>query len=269
MAPVQRKDSRIIHSLDKGLFLLEVVEEAEKPLTLNDLWLKLKWDKATVHRLLVTLERRGYLLRDSTTRQYTLGLKIAGLYASLTRNLDLQLVTRPFLDKVARETKEATHLAIAVGGDIVFIDRVGSREPLSVTTQIGAREPLHCTALGKAILACVGDDDLKDLLTLPLRRYTSRTVTSLPELRQLLRQACRSGYAVDNEEYVDGIRCVAAPILNDQGYPIAAIGVSAPKFRLPMEKVRRFGELVRSAALEISRRAGFDSAVRSKGRSRA
>jgi DNA-binding IclR family transcriptional regulator len=84
MAAAARKDSRIIHSLDKGLFLLE----AEQPLSLHDLWLKLKWDKATVHRLLVTLERRGYLLRDSVTRQYTLGLKIAGLYASLTRNFD-------------------------------------------------------------------------------------------------------------------------------------------------------------------------------------
>ena len=143
---------------------------------------------------------------------------------------------------------------------------VGSSEALSVNTVIGAREPLHCTALGKAILACVGANELKDLLAPPLKRYTRRTVTSLPELRLLLRQACRNGYAIDNEEYVDGIRCVAAPIMNDQGYPIAAIGVSAPKFRLSMEKVRRFGELVHSAALEISRRAGFDSTASEKGR---
>lgn len=269
MAAPLRKDSRIIHSLDKGLFLLEVVEEAETPLGLNDLWLKLKWDKATVHRLLVTLERRGYLLRDGVTRQYTLGLKIAGLYASLTRNFDLQQVTRPFLQKVARETSETTHLAIGVGGDVVFIDRVGGRSPLSVNTQIGAREPLHCTALGRAMLACVGDRELPDLLSLPLKRYTERTVTSMPQLRRLLRQTSASGYAVDDEEYVDGIRCVAAPILNGQGYPIAAIGISGPKFRLPMDKVRRFGGLVREAAREISRRAGHDPSGLPKGKGSA
>lgn len=259
---VQRKDSRIIHSLDKGLFLLEVVEEAERPLSLHDLWLKLKWDKATVHRLLVTLERRGYLLRDSATRQYTLGLKIAGLYASLTRNFDLQTVTRPYLEKIARETTEAAHLAIHVGGDIVFIDRVGSREPLSVITQIGAREPMHCSALGKAILAFVDADELARLVRPPLKRYTRRTATTLAELRRMLRPVVANGYAVDDGEYADGIRCVASPIFNGQGYPIAALGISGPAFRLPPEKIRRFGALIREAALAISRRAGYDADVR-------
>jgi DNA-binding IclR family transcriptional regulator len=262
---VPRKDSRIIHSLDKGLFLLEIVEEAERPLSLHDLWLKLKWDKATVHRLLVTLERRGYLLRDSATRQYTLGLKIAGLYASLTRNFDLQTVTRPRLEEVARETTETAHLAIPVGGDIVFIDRVGSREPLSVTTQIGAREPMYCTALGKAILAFVDVAELKELVRPPLKRYTRRTATTLAEVRRTLRSVAAGGYAVDDGEYADGIRCVAAPILNDQGYPIAALGISGPAFRLPPEKVRRFGALIRDAGLAISRRAGYDLDHRARG----
>jgi DNA-binding IclR family transcriptional regulator len=266
MAAAARKDSRIIHSLDKGLFLLEIIEEAERPLSLHDLWLKLKWDKATVHRLLVTLERRGYLLRDSITRQYTLGLKIAGLYASLTRNFDLQTVTRPHLEKVARETAETAHLAIPVGGDIVFIDRVGSREPLSVTTLIGAREPMYCTALGKAILAFVEGTELKELVRPPLKRFTRKTATSIAELRRILQPVAASGYAVDDGEYADGIRCVAAPILNDQGYPIAAVGISGPAFRLPPEKVRRFGALVRDAGLAISRRAGYDPGPHVRGK---
>jgi DNA-binding IclR family transcriptional regulator len=254
--PAMRKDSRIIHSLDKGLFLLEIVEEAERPLSLHDLWLKLKWDKATVHRLLVTLERRGYLLRDSVTR----------LYASLTRNFDLQTVTRPHLEKVARETTETTHLAIPVGSDIVFIDRVGSREPLSVTTLIGAREPMYCTALGKAILAFVESAELKELVRPPLKRFTRKTATSLAELRRILKPVAAAGYAVDDGEYADGIRCIAAPILNDQGYPIAALGISGPAFRLPPEKVKRFGALVRDTGLAISRRAGYDPGPRVRGK---
>jgi DNA-binding IclR family transcriptional regulator len=240
------------------------VEESDRPLSLHDLWQKLSWDKATVLRLLVTLERRGYLLRDSATRQYTLGMKIAGLYASLTRNFDLQAVTRPHLEQVARETMETAHLAIAVGGDIVFIDRVGSRNPLSVTTQIGAREPMHCTALGKAILAFLGDAEVKEMVRPPLKRYTRNTTTTLSRLRQVLRSAKTNGYAVDDGEFADGIRCVAAPILNDQGYPIAAVGISAPGFRLPRDKVQRYGALVRDAGLAISQRVGYNLEPRTR-----
>jgi IclR family acetate operon transcriptional repressor len=149
-----------------------------------------------------------------------------------------------------------------VGGDIVFIDRVGSHEPLSVTTQIGAWEPMYCTALGKAILAFVEGAEMKDLVQPPLKRFTRKTATSIAELRRILRPVAAHGYAVDDGEYADGIRCVAAPILNDQRYPIAALGISGPKFRLPPEKVRRFGVLLRDTALVISRRAGYAPGVR-------
>ena len=253
----RRPDTHIIQSFDKGLLLLETIETSPSPVSLKDLALKLRWDKATIHRLLLTLERRGYLLRDQGTKRYTLGLKIFGLYDSLIRNFDIQQTTRPFMQKVAEQTGETTHLAVAVGREIVFIDRIASTETLFVNTQIGAREPLHCTALGRAILAFLPEEQLQELLPSPLVQYTPRTITGMAELRKALHKVKDRGFALDREEYVLGIHCIGAPILDHEGTPIAALGISGPRARIPLQKALGYGALIREAAKEISRRAGW------------
>jgi DNA-binding IclR family transcriptional regulator len=253
----RRPDTHIIQSLDKGLLLLETVETSPSPVSLTDLAQKLGWDKATIHRLLLTLERRGYLLRNQDTKRYGLGLKIFGLYDSLIKDFDIQQATRPFMLKVAELTGETTHLAVAVGREIVFIDRIASTETLFVNTQIGAREPLHCTALGRAILAFTPEKQLRQLLPARLTQYTPRTITLIAELRKVLHKVRDQGFALDMEEYVLGIHCVAAPILDHEGTPIAALGISGPRARIPLRKAFGCGALLREAANEISRRAGW------------
>ena len=251
------KSTQIIQSLDKGLYLLEVIEQANKPISLGQLWAKLGWDKATIHRLLATLERRGYLLRDQSTKQYSLGLKIYGLYDSLKRNLDIQSITKPHLQELAEMTGESAHLAVIVEKYVVFIDRSSSAEVLSVNTQIGAREPLYCTALGKAYLAFQEELDLDELYPQPMERYTQHTITNTADLRETLTEVRRKGYAVDDEEYIDGIRCVSSPIFNEYQAPIAVIGLSGPKHRISRSKIREYGQAVKAMALKISRHCGY------------
>lgn len=251
------KSPHIIQSLDKGLYLLEVVEQANRPITLGELWAKLHWDKATIHRLLATLERRGYLLRDQETKQYSLGLKIYGLYNALRRNLDIQRITRPYLLSLAETTGESAHLAVVVERYVVFIDRYSSSEILSVNTQIGAREPLYCTALGKAYLAFQEENTLEQLYPVELEAYTQRTITTISKLKKHLDLVRQSGYAVDDEEYIDGIRCISAPILNEFKAPIAMIGISGPKYRLPDRAVEEHGQAIKEIALKISRHCGY------------
>jgi len=260
--PKPRPDTSIIQSLDKGLMLLETVEQAKAPVGLADLATRLGWDKATIHRLLATLERRGYLLRDPSTRRYALGLKIFGLYESATRSFDIQRETRPYLARIAEHTGETAHLAVALSGSIVFIDRVASSESLAVNTQIGAQEPLFCTALGRAILAYLPEEELRRHVPAPLPRYTRKTVSTIPALRASLDSVRSRGYAVDDEEYLQGIRCVASPILGPAGAPVAAIGISGPLTRLSMATLRRFGGEIRRAARELSERAGWRGAAR-------
>jgi len=252
-----KKDTHIIHSLDKGLHLLETIEQANNPVTLKYLWEKLGWDKATIHRLLVTLEKRGYLIRNAKTKEYALGLKIFGLYDSLKRKLDIQQITRPFLREISEETGESTHLVVAVGMNIVFIDRITSAETLSVNTQIGSQEPMYCTALGKIILANLDFADLSDYVPKKMVKYTKNTLTNWVSLKKELKISKDRGYALDNEEYVDGIRCIASAIFNDVGAPIAALGISAPKYRFPDEKVEHYGHFINERADQISKQMGF------------
>jgi DNA-binding IclR family transcriptional regulator len=258
---MNEKKYNIIHSLDKGLYLLEMLEQAGSPMTLQQLWLKLKWDKATIYRLLCTLEKRGYVFRNPSSPEYSLGLKIYALYDSLIRNLDLQQITKPFLVSLVRHTKQAAHLAVPVGKSVVFIDRMSGSDILSVNTQIGSTEPLHCTALGKAYLAFLPIEEAEELLAGPLARFTPRTMTAKNRIREELLKIKARGYAVDNEEYIDGIRCIAAPILNQHGSPIALVGISGPQNRVSLTDVKNFGDMLKKLALEISKKFGHGIGV--------
>ncbi len=252
-----KKDTRIIHSLDKGLVLLEVIERETYPITLNSLWRKLQWDKATILRMCTTLERRDYIRRDPSTRCYSLGWRIFGLYESIIKNIDLQRMTKPYLEQLEKKTGESAHMAFIFEKSVVFIDKVvGSLNP-PVNVQIGGRAPLHCTSLGKVYLSFAAEEELDKLLESPLKKYTENTIDTKEQLSRVLIKIREQGYAIDNEEYIPGVRCVAAPILNQTGHPIAAISISAPKNRLSLSRCREYGEYIRDATLKISKLLGY------------
>jgi DNA-binding IclR family transcriptional regulator len=146
-----------------------------------------------------------------------------------------------------------------VGSCIVFIDRAVGSEVLSVNTQIGAMEPLHCTALGKAYLAYVEPEKLEELLAGPLEKFTPRTIVNRRGLQREMAAIRDRGYAVDDEEYNDGILCIASPILNAHGLPVALMGVSGPKSRISEARVEEYGRVIRKHAMEISHTFGFDA----------
>jgi DNA-binding IclR family transcriptional regulator len=253
----RKKGTSIIQSLDKGLYLLEVVEQAGSPSTLQQLWEKLRWDKATIYRILSTLERRGYISRNSKTKTYTLGMKIYGLYDSLVRDLDIQQIARQYLERLVEQTGQTAHLAVVLENSVVFIDKVAGSEVLSVNTQVGAREPMHCTALGKAFLAYVEEQDLKSYLKLPLEKFTPNTITTLAGLKTELNRIRKKGYAFDNEEYVAGVRCISCPILNQYDAPVAMLGISGPKSRISLKDSTENARIIKDFALEISKRLGY------------
>jgi DNA-binding IclR family transcriptional regulator len=252
-----KKDTSIIHSLDKGLRLLEIIEKETYPVTLNILWKKLGWDKSTILRMCNTLERRGYLHKNRATKEYSLGSKIYGLYESINKNIDVQRLAKPYLQRIADETGESTHLAFVFERSVVFIDKViGKLEP-AVNVQIGGREPFHCTSLGKSFLSEFKKNEIESLLELPLKKYTPNSILTLEELMREIETVKEKGYATDNEEYIEGVRCVASPILNQAGKPVAAIGISAMKERLPLGNIDSVGEQICSCAREISRHLGY------------
>ena len=252
-----KKDSRIIHSLDKGLLLLEVIEQETYPVTLNSLWQKLQWDKATISRMCNTLERRGYIRKDQATKRYSLGWKVFGLYESIIKKIDVQRMTKPYLEQLKKRTGESAHMAFIFAKSVVFIDKViGSLYP-PVNVQTGGREPLHCTSLGKAFLAFTPQGELENLIESPLKKYTENTIDTIEQLSAALKKVRERGYAIDDEEYISGVRCVAAPVLNQAGQAVAAISISAPKDRLSLNLCEEYGVYISDTTLKISKLLGF------------
>ncbi len=235
-----------IQSLDRGLQLIEAVANARRPLSLADLTPVLGIDRSSVFRLAHTLQQRGFLAQLPGSKHYVLGSALWRL-ADLFQfdNVLLQLAREP-MDALAAETGETTHLAIREGHQAVGV--AGTPE---------SNVPLHCTSVGKALIADFDRDRLAALFgDKRLSRHTKRTLTTLEQLAGACQETRERGFAVDDEEQHEGVRSVAAPIRDASGQIVGAIGISAPAARLPRESLRKAGAKVVTAAARISRELG-------------
>jgi len=245
-------------TLDRGLMVLETLASSGRRLGVTELSQVCGFDKSTVYRLLTTLVRRGYAQHDPNTRQYSLGLKILELHDALQDSLALQDTVRPFLARLVKETGETSHLAVLSGNEIVFIDWINTEQVVGVRTQIGRREPAAYTALGRAILAALPAGETDAILrSSELRQYTSRTLSSFEELHEDLRRTAERGFAVDNEEFIQGVRCVAAPVRDVAGRAVGALGISGPATRLTVRRCVEIGRVVRDLAESASKSLGY------------
>jgi len=252
------KTTQPIQSLDRGLVLLESVANARRPVSLSELTPVLGVDRSSVFRLVNTLVRRGFLVQEADSKRYMLGSSIWRL-ASLFRfeNVLLQ-VARPHVDALAADTGETTHVAIRQGAKAVLIERQLTANVLGVTgAGLGTAVSLHSTGVGKALIADFDHDRLVQLLggeRLP--RFTRHTLVSAAKLADACKETRACGYAVDDEEEHEGVRCIGAPIRDASGQIVAAVGISAPITRLPREAVKKTGMRVAAAASAISRELG-------------
>ena len=246
-----------IQSLDKGLMLLELIEESRTPLSLQDIWLKLKWNKATIYRMLNTFQMRGYLIKNPASKTYTLGIKVLSLYNSFLSSFDIPQMVKPFLQRIVEETSEEAHIAVALDKRIVFIDRIKSPRMISTNSEIGLSMPLHATALGKVYLAYLDPELAMEKLDLPLKKYSKNTITDIDELLNSFKEIRRNGYALDNGEFEDDMRCIAAPVFKASKTPFAMIGISGLHSNLTPEICQKHGKFIRDISIEISSHIGF------------
>jgi IclR family acetate operon transcriptional repressor len=221
--PTQKRP--VVQSLDRALAILDALLLAADGLSLSDLACTTGLPKSTTHRLLATLEARHFAIRDTARGTYVLGRKILP-------NARLALTVHDLLIDLALASGETANVGVLVGNEIVFVDRADSPNALRWQLGIGARVPSHCSGLGKAILAFTGDIEVRALLGDVLGRYTKQTITDMVELRKELAKVRRRGFALDNEEFMDGVRCVAVPILDESGTPVASVSLAGPAFRL-------------------------------------
>ena len=247
-------DTKIIHSLDKGIQVLELVAASDGEAGLTELTETLGWDKSTVFRLLTTLMRRGYIEQDPVTKLYRLGFQILHLESHFFRSLDLPRLSRGILARLAGATGEAAHLAALHQSRIVIVSQRESPERVCVNAHVGSIEPLHCTALGKAMLMQFSGEAFEGFLKqTTLAGYTPKTITSKRRLLENIREARKLGYAVDDEEFDPQVRCIAAPAIIPRSRQHYAIGISGPSSRVTARKIAALAKHVLRAAKDFSR----------------
>jgi DNA-binding IclR family transcriptional regulator len=243
----------VLSSVSKALALLDAFS-AEKPeLTLSELSRRVGAHKSSTFRLLSTLEAHGFVQRSPAGRGYRLGWKPLELAGRL--RYGLRELAAPYLEKLAERSGEIVHLSVLDGADIVYLDKHGRSQPLTVSTRVGGRSPAHASAMGKALLAGLPPAALRRLLGgRRLKRFTPTTITEPRRLARELQAIRRQGFALDNEETFPGIRCVAAPLRDQEGRVLAAVSVTVPAQRMGARRQAELKNWVMDTAGRISAR---------------
>lgn len=253
----ETRKGTILQSVDHALAVLEAFDSTTPELGVTALSTRLKLAKSTVYRLLTTLAARGYVYQNPATGKYRLGLKAFEVGSLAVSQLTVREVALPFLERMRDLTKETVHLGVRDGDAVIYLEKIETPHSIRMFSRIGRRAPLHCTALGKVLLAFAPPGDATRLLRRGLRRYTPNTVTDPDVLNKELAQIREQGQALDNEEFEEGLRCVAAPLWDYTGTVVASAGVAGPHIRVTPDRVSDLIKVVREIAGEISARLGY------------
>ncbi len=249
--------------------LEEVVSHQEKGLTYSEVVAETALPKATAHRVLKALLRMGYLRFDGG--RYYGDLKLSALGSAVTSHFDLKQYVRSYLLKLRAETKHTCNLGVLSGDAGVYLDKIDSPVAFGIQlySAIGKRFPLHCTGMGKVLLAGMRPAERGKILARRLEAFTPHTITDPVRLERELDRVRRSGYALDREEITRGIMCVAAPIRNGEGETVAAISVAFPAYISGERGLKGEIAAVTRCAAEITRllagKHGGDGATRQQG----
>jgi len=247
---------QLIGSLAKGLTILELLLE-KGPLGATEVSKYLDVNKSSAFRLLVTLESKGFVEQNASTGKYHLGLKLAKFKTKSLNNYELHERAKPFLDELCAQTNETCGLCVLINNEPVIIDKRNSPYVISTNLKIGDVLPFHSTAMGRALICNLSEEEILRLLPMNLEAYTPNTVTDITKLCQRLKQEAQETSVVEYEEYTLGMRCIAGKVFDYNDKVTATMGISAPIERLPDSKIPLVREIVEKQCLAFSRTLGY------------
>lgn len=247
--------------ITKVFRILEAIQQSPSGLSLKPLCDATGIHKSTAHRFLKHMEREGYLVRTQPGA-YMIGPKFSQMSARANPWATLQVMARPILWELWKSTGETVNLAALDQGTVLYIEVLESPHEFRLSSRVGARRPLHVTALGKALVAFLPDKQREQVLGgLNFEASTPNSMINLVQFREELARVGQQGYGVDNEEAVLGARCVAAPILDAGRNPLAAISVSGPITRISVDGVGALAGAVMNSATAISTAMGYSVGI--------
>ena len=252
---IERHMPKLLSSVKKALEVLQTFSEDRPELSLAEISTRLRTHKSSISRIMATLASEGFVDRNPGGKGFRLGLKIVDLANRALGGLDLRTHASRFMGDLAAKTGEMVHLAVLDQNQIVYVEKKGEGQVLTVASKVGGRNPAHASAMGKVLLSGLAPDEQKRLLKAgPLVRLTPNTIVDFREIVLELERVRKQGYAVDNEESFPGIRCVAAPICSRNGRVVAALSATVPKQRMGEKRMREIRRGVMETARLISER---------------
>jgi DNA-binding IclR family transcriptional regulator len=244
-------------TINRALDLLGLVVDEGKPLSLADAAAACGLPKPTAHRILRLLASRG-LLHQGRDRSYRLGPELYRLAGKALSQVEYVSAAEDALDALQMVTPETLHFAVLAGNELVFVLKKEGRQPYRMASMVGMRVMIHCTSIGKVVLAFTPADRRAGLLEDPLVRRTPSTITSMPALQTELDAISQQGFAIDDEENEENVRCIAAPVFNALGAVIGGISIAAPTFNLSLDSAIALAPQVMHAATRISLALGAE-----------
>jgi len=255
----RKKVSYVIQSVANALNLLEEFKGDRDELGVTELSKRLNLHKNKIFRLLATLEAKGYIEQNKATENYRLSVKSLELGQTFIKQLGLVRQAKPFLQQIVKQCNEMAYIGLIRQGSVVCLDVAEACQTVKVVNRVGWSLPIHCTAIGKAQIAYVSEQELEKLGVLDsMDTFTENTIVDRAEFIRHLKEVAKRGYAIDNEEYNPGVRCVAVPVRDYTGRVVGSICVCGPSFRMTDEILKtKIIPVVKDAGEKASKRLGF------------
>jgi len=231
----------------------------------SELSTRLSIGKSTIHRYLSILKDLGYVEQNEKSNKYYATLKTFELGSLVLSRVKLVKVARNQMEELSKKVHETINLALFEAGKVLYIDKIESAETLRMDLAVGRTVPAYCTALGKVFLSHLKDDELEDYLNnCVLKANTGKTITDASELKMHLKKVRKIGFAIDDRELDEGIRCIAAPIYDNSGNVAAALSISGPTIRMKIEQIAALSNLIKEVTRDISQKLGFINTISKK-----
>jgi DNA-binding IclR family transcriptional regulator len=249
--------TQLVESADRVLRILESFSPRESDVGLAAVAERVDLPKSSAHRLLATLIAHGFVDRDPATRRYRLGIRLFELGSAAIHERGLHSVAQPLLEELSRTTGETSHLAVLSGIEAVYIYKVDGPSDISMSSRVGGRALSHATSIGKVLIAWAPSEVIDEVRKRPMISCTPNTISSVTLFDAELVRVRARGYALDLEEYAEGLRCIAAPVRDQTGRVTSALGIAGPRSRLEGQRLDHLIPMVVEAAQALSQNLGY------------